>query len=116
MNKINVFINDNLYEIEEIDTIYNICQKFSIEIPTLYLENDITYVEVDGNLFDSTSTNIFDNIRVYTNTELVHKNVFERINNIYSNIKCNCKKCPIINCSLKNQFDKHNLNTDIVDS
>lgn len=112
MEKIKVFINDFEYEIDYINTIYNICEDLGIDIPTLYLENDISYVSVNGEIINANLTNVENNMSIYTNTQEIQNLLENRINNMHDKTIHNCLKCPVINCNLLKMYNKFNLSLD----
>lgn len=106
---LNICINDNTYEIENKKSIYDTCNDLGIEIPTVYLEDDITFVEANGNLIDATDVLVEDNMIIYTNSSLVEDFIYDRIIKLHTLLNVDCKSCKVHNCPLKHQFNKYDL-------
>ena len=79
MKKINIKINDKAYEVDDGQTILEVCQLLNIKIPTLCYLKDINksgacrvcLVEVKGarTLVSSCTYPIFDGMEVYTHSK-----------------------------------------------
>ena len=116
MEKIKIFIDDVEYLVNDIDTIYNTCKNLGIDVPTLYLENDISYVVVNDQHVDATKELISSDIRIYINHDATSEDEKNRICNLYNMTKHNCTLCPAINCKLSKMYDKYGLNKEKEDT
>lgn len=109
MNKYNITINKAIYEIDSIESIYNVCLKLGINIPSIYLNDDICFVEVNGELVDSTKAMIEEGMIIETYSELVNNFILDKISKLHSKLDNSCTNCPVIECPLKKYFIQFNL-------
>ena len=116
MEKIKIFIDDVEYLVNDIDTIYNTCKNLGIDVPTLYLENDISYVVANDQHVDATKELICYDIRIYINHNATSEDEKNRICNLYNMTKHNCTLCPATNCKLSKMYDKYELNKEKEDT
>lgn len=108
MEKYKVTINNVEYEFENQLSIHDACMQMNICIPTIYLQDDINYVEVNNELIQD-DTLIMDQMNILTDSELVNSFVENKIKELHAKLKTSCQTCSVINCPLKEQFNKFHL-------
>lgn len=103
MKKINIKINDKAYEVDDGQTILEVCQSLNIKIPTLCYLKDINksgacrvcLVEVKGarTLVSSCTYPIFDGMEVYTHSKKALEGRKNTVELILSNHSKDCLSC-----------------------
>lgn len=103
MKKINIKINDKAYEVDDGQTILEVCQFLNIKIPTLCYLKDINksgacrvcLVEVKGarTLVSSCTYPIFDGMEVYTHSKKALEGRKNTVELILSNHSKDCLSC-----------------------
>ncbi len=108
MEKYKVTINNSEYEFDEQISIYEACKCLDVYIPTIYLQDDINYVEVNNELVWA-DTLIEDQMNIITNSDFVTSYIENKIKELHAKLKTSCETCSVVNCPLKEQFNKFNL-------
>ena len=101
-------LNDTEYLFEEQKSISDVCKLASINLPSIYLNDDIDVVEIDGSIFNS-STLIEDNMEISTNSKNVYNYIENKIREIHAKLSTSCQTCSVVDCPLKQQFNLFNL-------
>ena len=97
MEKYKVTINNVEYEFENQLSIHDACMQMNICIPTIYLQDDINYVDVNNELIQD-DTLIMDQMNILTDSELVNSFVENKIKELHAKLKTSCQTCSVINC------------------
>ena len=108
MNKYSVFINDVQYEFEEKISILEACKSIGITLPTIYLNDDIDYVFANSNIVSS-SLLIEDMMNIYTSSIELDMYIENIVKELHAKLKTSCSTCSVVNCPLKEQFNKYHL-------
>lgn len=108
MDNYKIYINNNQFEFDKQISIKEACINVGINIPTIYLTDDIDFVEVNESLVNS-STLIEDEMNIYTESELVSNFVENKIKELHAKLSVSCDSCSVSNCPLKEQFNKFHL-------